>query len=272
MKYINRIIYAALLALILMIILSLVMDRTLKSQLYKQGLESYNKGTYEGFLPTRYYGKDFIIEEEFETDGEKFKLIGYEVIGIYADQANSYVKDQGIFFLIVGNDETKKKTFDMQLFAGPKTNDENELEYIIEIDYKYEVISKEIPVFVSNQVAQATYFNSFMFTKDKIEYKLDKIIIDEEITIEINFGKEDYTLKTYMEDYITTNGDIPRESTALINYSGGIVINSMRNIFYAIGIFIVVVIPMTYFIFRPKKKLGSKDPTIGVSQDIDKLK
>lgn len=272
MKYINRFIYAALLALILMIVLSLVMDKTLKGQLYKQGLDSYNEGTFEGFLPTRYYSKDFIIEEEFEFNNENFKLVAYEVIGIYAEMEKSYVKDQGIFFLIVGEKGTKTTNFDMQLFAGPELNEENEIEYKFEIDYKYESINDEIPVFVSNQVAQATYFSSDMFTKDKIEYKLEKIVIDEEITIDINFGKEDYTLKGYMEEYIKLNGDIPRESTDLINYSPGIVIDSMRNIFYAIGIFTVIAIPVTYFIFRPKKKLGKQDPTIGVSQDINKLK
>lgn len=270
MRYINRIVYALSLALVLMIILSVVREQSIRSSLNKIS-GSYEDGAYDAFLPTRYHGKELIIEEEFTFNNETYQIIGYEVIGVFGDLENSYVKDEGIYFLIIGPNITKNKELNMKLYANTVIEDGKE-SYGITIDYKYGIYNKKVPIFINMLEVQPNYFTTTDFTKDKIEYKLDKIVIEESITIDVNFGKEDFTLKSEMEEYILQNKNLPSESTGNIVYSKPLTTNAEKNIIITLIIYIIIVIPISYFIYKPRKNLGSNEATIGVQQDIEKLK
>lgn len=261
MRYFNRMVYALTLALIFLTVVLYVTSAVTKVKL-KEFAGEYKDGVYDLFMPTRYYSKNFILDDTFTINNNEYKIIGYEVIGVYGATSESYVKNDGFFFLIIGDESNDVNEINISLLT---------LEEEIKIDYTYTKYDKDIPVYINGSTEQSNYFVREDFIKDKIEYKVDKLVIEDSVTFNLDFGKEDYTLKSEMEDYILTNKDIPTVPVGNIKISKAISINSIRPLVYTLLGFIVVFVPITYLIFKPKKRLGKSEPTIGVIKDIEKL-
>lgn len=279
MKVINRALYAALMALILMVTISFVSDSVRKSHLQVIAEESFELQKYEEFLPTRYYNNIPIMEDTFVYNNESFKIFMYEVVNVFGNEEDSKVVNEGLFFLIIGEkDKHENRYLNLRAVSnltkeGSKVEgEETKDEYTIDLPFSLGRYSDKVPMFLSSLAGQEAFYNRKSFIDEDVEYNVEKLIINDEIEIEINFHYNEYILKNKLEEYIEDNGKLPNESVGIIGYKEPIFININKTVFIVIGIFIVFLIPLTYFIYRPRKTLGSKAPTKGLEQDISKIK
>lgn len=265
-KYINRIIYSLVLAMGLMIVFNLTDSYARTLYLEEEGAKALEANNYEYFISVRFYNEVPVLEETIHEGERSFDLRIYEVA--YISLANDiYTINDGLYMLMhqtAGNDLTD--FFTVRISSGTSISE----------DYMgFKIFS--LPLYSAiTEDTQSSLIKKELFELDGVFQEITQIEIYQEndlfMTIPLSITASDFSVKTAIEDYMTTNGQAPNADFGNVSMAPIIHINTTPIVLRNIAIYSVVVIIFTIAMFRVRnKRLGKKEPTIGLKQDIEKL-
>lgn len=264
-KYINRIIYALLAALGLMLVFNLTDTYARTLFLEEQGAIAIENNDYAYFISVRFYDEVPLVEETITISDRSFDLMIYQAA--YIQLVNeTYVVHDGLYIM-------------MHQIAGESLNDF----FTVRISSGTEIIKDfmGVKIFslsmysVLDEDTQASLLKKSVFESDSVFQTITNITIfqdnDELIQIPVDIEETQFTVKADIIDYIDFNGSAPDEAFGNVTMAPIIEIDTRPIVFRNIAIYIVFAIGVTVLIFTARKRLGKKEPTIGVKQDIEKL-
>lgn len=266
-KYINRIIYALLAALGLMLVFNLSESYVISNFLIAEGEKALEENRMEFFMPSRYYFETPIQNFEFSEDGYTFQILIYEVARIQIVD-DEYVVSDGIFFL-------------MNQLAGEDLANIFEVEYLNdETIINTYVGSKQftLPLYTTYQKSDKRTIllkDDFLVDNDYLDLTSVKIYQGEELkfTIPVSVDFDTFTIKTQIENYLVTNDDTPKDPFGTVAITPYVEYEDTNHVIVRnIIIYFVSISLITVLLFKYKnKQLGRKKATQGLKQDIEKL-
>jgi len=264
-KYINRIIYALLAALGLMLVFNLTDTYARTLFLEEQGAIAIENNDYAYFISVRFYDEVPLVEETITISDRSFDLMIYQAA--YIQLVNeTYVVHDGLYIMmhqIAG--ESLNDFFTVRISSGTE----------ITKDFMGVKIFSLSMYSVLDEDTQASLLKKSVFESDSVFQTITNITIfqdnDELIQIPVDIEETQFTVKADIIDYIDFNGSAPDEAFGNVTMAPIIEIDTRPIVFRNIAIYIVFAIGVTVLIFTARKRLGKKEPTIGVKQDIEKL-
>lgn len=265
-KYINRIIYSLVLALGLMIVFNLTDSYARTLYLEEQGAIALAANDYEYFISVRFYNALPVVEQTIIEGNRTLDLIIYEVAYISLVDDVFTVHD-GLYMLmhqIEGDDLTD--FFTVRISSGTTISE----------DYMgFKIFS--LPLYSAiTEDTQSSLVKKELFEIDNVFQDITQIEIYQEndlfTTIFLSITEADFTVKSDLESYIATFGQAPKDSFDDVSMAPIVHIDTTSIVLRNIAIYSVIVIALTILAFRIRnKRLGKKEPTIGLKQDLERL-
>ena len=266
-KYINRILYAVMAALGLMLVYNVTVASVKTNYLKEQGQIELDQNNYEYFISTRFYDSTPIYDEILLSGENTYQVLIYEVAYVKLIDEQFYVVD-GLFFMMHQTSGTLIEGYFDVFFTADSD---------IEIQYLgYRVL--DFPLYSAlDQDSEANMVPKALFAKDSIYQTITgiKLSLGEETILEIPLSIEEveFNVKSELEAYIATNNDVPSEAFQNVSYAPVIVIDVQNEVIVNIAIYIVFISIFTVVLFTyQKRRLGRKKPTEGVQRDVEKIR
>jgi len=269
-KYLRRIVYGLVVAVGLMLTFSLTDSYTRSKALKAVAEPALINEDYDLFVPTKYYNKTPLTDSIVTVNEHKLRILVYEVSFLGEDINKNPVVRQGIAFMM---HMLEGKTFGNYYGVKVKTVDDIEVEYL---GRRY----LDLPFYIAiNDQTMTPIMDLELFNDEEGIYSpINRVEVYLEgmeepyASVEVNYIIENFHVKEELEDYYNTNQVYPETSTGNISITEGKKIESSPWVLINMIIYIIISIALTIFIFTfKKKKLGRKEPTIGVKQDIKRL-
>ncbi len=269
-KYVNRMIFAFLAALGLLMVYNFTDSAVRKSEIRKEAVIALENETLDFFVPFKYYNNHKLVDEVIETENHTLHIMVYEVVLVSTSvTSNDYVFRDGLFFL-------------MEMIEGPNWGEYYSVKLTASNNQQAEYLGfrlLDLPIYSAMNPDTAVQFmdRSQFKTGDSIMpiTQVDLFLegMDEPyVSIPVNFTNERFSVMNQVIEYYEAEGDLPTEPFNNVSISERLVINTSKWIYINTAIYLVVVGALTAFIFTYKKKtLGKKKSTIGVEKDIERL-
>jgi len=265
-KYINRIIYALIVAVGFMVVYNLTDQYYRSLYLLEIGNEALAESDYEYFVSARFYNDVPLLDEVIQVDDQSFKVMIYEGATIqYINQ--QYIVSDGMLLLIHQlSGDALPQYFDVFVNAE---NDISEKYLGVQIfdlplyTALHPVLSKPI-----------IYKNLFVIDDQFNRITSFELSLGEDLLLEIptDFDETDFTVKEKLDDYIEIYQKIPESSFDDVTMAIVHEIHTATPIIRNLSIYLIFVIIVTALLFTYRnKKMGKKSPTIGVMKDIQTL-
>ena len=264
-KYINRIMYSLVVALGLMLVFNLTDSYARTLYLEEEGAVALAEEDYEFFISVRFYNETPVVDLNLVEGERTFNLKIFETAYIQlVDEA--YVVHDGLYVLMhqtQGDDLTD--FFTVRFISGTT----------VSLDYMGIKIFS-LPLYsVIEEDTRATVIKKEMFEINGVFQDITNIQIYQEndlfAEVPVLIEETDFSVKTQIEDYITTNSTAPTSSFGDVSYAPVININTTPIVLRNIAIYSIIMIGLTVVFFKAKKKLGKKEPTTGLKKDIERL-
>lgn len=269
-KYINRILFAMIAALGLLMTYNFTDSAVRKEGIRKAATIALENEDLDFFVPFKYYNNVRLLDEIIEAEDHTLHIMVYEVVLVSRSvTSNEFVFRDGIFFL-------------MEKIEGPSWGEYYSINVVASNNQQQEYLGFQLldfPIFSTMNPDTAVQFidRSQFKTGDNImpitniEMYLEGMQ-DPYITIPVNFTNERFGVMNQVIDFYETNGELPEEPFGNVSISTRVEIDSTRWVILALSIYLLVIGALTAFIFTYKKKtLGRKKATIGVEKDIERL-
>ncbi len=269
-KYINRILFAMIAALGLLMTYNFTDSAVRKEGIRKAATIALENEDLDFFVPFKYYNNVRLLDEIIEAEDHTLHIMVYEVVLVSRSvTSNEFVFRDGIFFL-------------MEKIEGPSWGEYYSINVVASNNQQQEYLGFQLldfPIFSTMNPDTAVQFidRSQFKTGDNImpitniEMYLEGMQ-DPYITIPVNFTNERFGVMNQVIDFYETNGELPEEPFGNVSISTRVEIDSTRWVILALAIYLLVIGALTAFIFTYKKKtLGRKKATIGVEKDIERL-
>jgi len=269
-KYINRILFAMIAALGLLMTYNFTDSAVRKEGIRKAATIALENEDLDFFVPFKYYNNVRLLDEIIEAEDHTLHIMIYEVVLVSRSvTSNEFVFRDGIFFL-------------MEKIEGPSWGEYYSINVVASNNQQQEYLGFQLldfPIFSTMNPDTAVQFidRSQFKTGDNImpitniEMYLEGMQ-DPYITIPVNFTNERFGVMNQVIDFYETNGELPEEPFGNVSISTRVEIDSTRWVILALAIYLLVIGALTAFIFTYKKKtLGRKKATIGVEKDIERL-
>lgn len=257
-KYINRILYAALAALGLMTVVLFADTIVRSNETYTLAHEAFENQQYEMFLPVRYYHQDLVHDFLHVEADRTLHIKVYELI-----EQNGNILVEGFTIIIL---QTDGEALPHDFTAILQLANEDTL---TAAGYQASGLPMYL-VFVPS--ATTTFITRDLLTIDGIYRTLVSMDIslndNTKISISLSVDINDFRLKNLVEHLET----LPTESTGSIGVTPTVIINTTSAILISTLIYIGIVAGITILIFkRRNKKMGKAQATIHLQKDIEKL-
>lgn len=269
-KYINRILFAMIAALGLLMTYNFTDSAVRKEGIRKAATIALENEDLDFFVPFKYYNNVRLLDEIIEAENHTLHIMVYEVVLVSRSvTSNEFVFRDGIFFL-------------MEKIEGPSWGEYYSINVVASNNQQQEYLGFQLldfPIFSTMNPDTAVQFidRSQFKTGDNImpitniEMYLEGMQ-DPYITIPVNFTNERFGVMNQVIDFYETNGELPEEPFGNVSISTRVEIDSTRWVILALAIYLLVIGALTAFIFTYKKKtMGRKKATIGVEKDIERL-
>lgn len=269
-KYINRILFAMIAALGLLMTYNFTDSAVRKEGIRKAATIALENEDLDFFVPFKYYNNVRLLDEIIEAEDHTLHIMVYEVVLVSRSvSSDEFVFRDGIFFL-------------MEKIEGPSWGEYYSINVVASNNQQQEYLGFQLldfPIFSTMNPDTAVQFidRSQFKTGDNImpitniEMYLEGMQ-DPYITIPVNFTNERFGVMNQVIDFYETNGELPEEPFGNVSISTRVEIDSTRWVILALAIYLLVIGALTAFIFTYKKKtLGRKKATIGVEKDIERL-
>lgn len=269
-KYVNRMIFAFLAALGLLMVYNFTDSAVRKSEIRKEAVIALENETLDFFVPFKYYNNHKLVDEVIETENHTLHIMVYEVVLVSTSvTSNDYVFRDGLFFL-------------MEMIEGPNWGEYYSVKLTASNNQQAEYLGfrlLDLPIYSAMNPDTAVQF------MDRSQFKSGDSIMpitqvdlflegmnEPYVSIPVNFTNERFSVMNQVIEYYEAEGDLPTEPFNNVSISERLVINTSKWIYINTAIYLVVVGALTAFIFTYKKKtLGKKKSTIGVEKDIERL-
>lgn len=269
-KYINRMIFAFLAAIGLLLTYNFTDSAVRKDVIREAATEALANDDIDFFVPFKYFNADRLYDGIVETENHKLHVMVYEVVLVSTSvTSDEYVFRDGIFFL-------------MEKIEGPKWGEYYSIKVVGSNNQQQEYLGFQLldfPIFSAMNPDTAVQFI------DRSQFKNGEMILpitqidmylegmDEPyVSIPVNFTNERFTVMDQVVEYYETNGELPEEPFNNVSISTRVEIDSTRWVILAFAIYAFIIGGLTWFVFvRKKKTMGRKKATIGVEKDIERL-
>ena len=266
MKLVNRIIFALIVALGLMLVSSITDEYYRSREILEIANQKLEDKDYEALISAAYYNETPVFEETIDIENKEFVVIIYEAAHLTEVSSGLKVLDGFQLLVIQKSGEMLSEYFDVLVNAN---ND-------VEASYTgFNLYNLGLYSIVDSDTQGSLLLRNY-FEKDGVYQTITKITFskEEEVILEINLSlTEDlFTIKAPLENYVLTNEVGPKVDIEGVNYNEPIVINVSNKIIRNVVIYLVVVILVYCFVFvRKRKFLGRTKATQGLVKDIDRI-
>jgi hypothetical protein len=269
-KYINRILFAMIAAIGLLLTYNFTDSAVRKSEISKAATIALENEDLDFFVPFKYYNNVRLLDEIIEAEDHTLHIMVYEVVLVSRSvTSNEFVFRDGIFFL-------------MEKIEGPSWGEYYSINVVASNNQQQEYLGFQLldfPIYSAMNPTTAVQFidRSQFKTGDNImpitaiEMYLEGMETPY-ISIPVNFTNERFSVMNQVVNYYETNDELPEEPFGNVSISTRVDIDATRWVILALAIYLLVIGALTAFIFTYKKKtLGRKKATIGVEKDIERL-
>lgn len=269
-KYINRILFAMIAAIGLLLTYNFTDSAVRKDGIRKAATVALENEDLDFFVPFKYYNNQRLFDQIIEAEDHTLHIMVYEVVLVSRSvTSDEFVFRDGIFFL-------------MEKIEGPSWGEYYSINVIASNNQQQEYLGFQLldfPIFSAMNPDTAVQFI------DRSQFKTGDIIMpitniemylegmeDPYISIPVNFTNERFSVMEQVVNYYETNDELPEEPFGNVSISTRVEIDATRWVILALAIYLLIVGGLTAFIFTYKKKtLGRKKATIGVEKDIERL-
>ncbi len=268
MKYLNRLLYAMVAALGILIVFNIT-DSTVKSkELTARAETALSENNYDYFVSVRFFQTEPIEDIVVSSGDATYHVLIYDAAYIRMVEEEFDIVDGFVWLMFQTSGTSIDPYFDIRYLNGTD---------LLKTQLGFQVF--EFPVYSGmDQQSTATLVKKSDFVTANPEAfteitSIELWVGDEQrLTIPVSITIDDFTTKAAIADYIALNNDAPNASFGTVTMSPVIVIDSsgpaVRNILF----YVALVAILTFVLFKAReKRLGRKTPTIGVQQDIEKL-
>jgi hypothetical protein len=269
-KYINRILFAMIAAMGLLLTYNFTDSAVRKDGIRKAATIALENEDLDFFVPFKYYNNQRLLDEIIIAEDHTLHIMVYEVVLVSRSvTSNEFVFRDGIFFL-------------MEKIEGPSWGEYYSINVVASNNQQQEYLGFQLldfPIFSAMNPDTAVQFidRSLFKTGDAImpittiEMYLEGME-DPYISIPVNFTNERFSVMNQVVNYYETNDELPEEPFGTVSISTRVEIDATRWVILALAIYLLIIGALTAFIFTYKKKtLGRKKATIGVEKDIERL-
>lgn len=269
-KYINRILFAMIAAIGLLLTYNFTDSAVRKDGIRKAATIALENEDLDFFVPFKYYNHVRLLDEVIEAEDHTLHIMVYEVVLVSRSvSSDEFVFRDGIFFL-------------MEKIEGPSWGEYYSINVVASNNQQQEYLGFQLldfPIYSAMNPDTAVQFidRSQFKTGDNImpitniEMYLEGME-EPYISIPVNFTNERFNVMSQVIDYYETNEELPEEPFGNVSISTRVEIDATRWVILALAIYLLVIGALTAFIFTYKKKtLGRKKATIGVEKDIERL-
>lgn len=262
MKWINRIVYALVVAFGLMLVFNIVDSQVRSNVLQEEGLEAIAAGDFDRLLAVRFYHTQKLVDTEFSIGDATFDLYVYDAAFVRSEDGTLVVYG-GITVLFHQTGGTPlSEPFNLRYVSGDE---------LVVRHMGFQVV--KLPVY--SGVDPETL--SAVVLKDELDTPLTSLEVQSDettlATIPLSIEASDLTVHQAVEDYITTHGSVPKEAFDSVGVTPTVAIDTSLHVVFFAALYLIAVAIATYLFFVWKKqKLGRVKPTDGVLKDIQSIK
>ncbi|GEM_PF-790275 len=269
-KYVNRMIFAFLAAIGLLLTYNFTDSAVRKDVIREAATEALANDNIDFFVPFKYFNADRLYDGIVETEDHTLHVMVYEVVLVSTSvTSDTYVFRDGIFFL-------------MEKIEGPKWGEYYSIKVVGSNNQQQEYLGFQLldfPIYSAmNPDTAVQFIDRSQFRNGEMVLPITQIDMylegmDEPyVSIPVNFTNERFTVMDQVVEYYETNGELPEEPFNNVSLSTRVEIDSTRWVILAFAIYAFIIGGLTWFIFvRKKKTMGRKKATIGVEKDIERL-
>ena len=269
-KYINRMIFAFIAAIGLLLTYNFTDSAVRKDGIRKAATVALENEDIDFFVPFKYFNSNRLFDQIVETEDHTLHIMIYEVVLVSTSvTSNEYVFRDGIFFL-------------MEKIEGPTWGEYYSIKVVGSNNQQQEYLGFQLldfPIYSAMNPETAVQFI------DRSQFKNGDLILpitqvdmylegmsDPYISLPMNLTNERFTILDQVVHFYEMNGELPEEPFGNVSISTRVTIDSTRWVILAFAIYALIIGGLTWFIFvRKRKNLGRKKATIGVQKDIERL-
>ena len=267
-KYINRIIYAMLAGIGLLLIFNLSQSYVITNFLIEEGQKALDEHNDAYFMPTRFYNEIPVTDFDYNHDAYVFNVKIYEVAYVTMNDDDTLEAIDGIFLFL-------------EQISGPDLDDVFEVEFVSLSQTITYTGRKQLtlPLYTTFEpdtnrtivLKEAFYINGdYEFLTSIRIYQADTLTFD--IAVNIDFNQ--FMIKDEINGYLNTHDSAPTEAFDHVSVTPYVeVVDEGHIVARNMIIYTVMITGLTYVMFkyRKNKRLGKKEATPGLKEDIQKL-
>jgi hypothetical protein len=261
MKWINRIVYALVVAFGMMLVFNIVDSQVRSNVLQEEGLKAIEAGDYDRLLAVRFYHTDKLIDTTFSIGDATFEMFLYDAAFV-RDVDGTLVTTGGITVLFHQTGGLPfQEPFNLEYRSGSD---------ILVTQMGFQVI--DLPVYSGiDPLTLAAVVPASAFATPLTALAIvraDQTLV----SIDMNIDSSDLTVHQAVAAYIAANGRVPKESFDQVGVTPTVAIDTSLHVVFFAALYLIAVAIATYLFFVWKKqKLGSAKPTEGILKDIQNI-
>lgn len=262
MKWINRVVYALVVAFGMMLVFNVVDSQVRSNELQILGLQAIEDGDYDALLAVRFVHADKLVSTTFVVADATFELYIYDAAYVQ-EEGGELVVHSGITALFRQTGGTPlSEPFMIRYLSGEES---------VALQMGFQVL--KLPVY--SGVDPETL--SAVILKEELDLPLTSFqLIREEtvlVSVDINIANVDLTVADAVADFIENNGTVPKESFGIVKVTPTVAIDTSLHVVFFAALYLIAVAIGTYLFFVHKRqKMGRVRPTQGLRKDIESIK
>jgi hypothetical protein len=261
MKWINRIVYALIVALGMMLVFNIVDSQVRSNVLQEQGLQAIQDGDYDRLLAVRFYHTEKLVDTQFTIGDATFDLYLYDAAFV-REEAGVLVVYGGITALF---HQTGGKTLTEPFLIRYQAGEE-----ALTLHMGFQVLKLPIYSGVDPETLSAVILKEDLNSPlTQFQLVKDETVL---VSVPIDIESADLTVQQALSDYIDEHGTVPKEPFDQVGITPTVAIDTSLHVVFFAALYLIAVAITTYLFFVWKKqKLGRVKPTEGVLRDIEHI-
>jgi hypothetical protein len=261
MKWINRIVYAMVVAIGMMLVFNVVDSQVRSNVLQEQGLQAIADGDFDRMLAVRFYHQTKLVDTTFSIDDATFELFIYDAAFV-RNENDTLVVYGGVTVLFHQTSGTPlSEPFHLRYRSG---------EELVANQMGFQVVKLPVYSGVHPETFSAVVPKADLDTPlTSLELEKNGVIL---ATIPLSIAASDLTVHQAVAAYIAAHGSVPKVPFDMVGVTPTVAIDTSLHVVFFAALYLIAVTMATYLFFvKKKQKLGSVKPTEGILKDIQNI-